>query len=157
MNWGDAILWGFVATIVLTTLLSGSRSLGFTRMDIPFMLGTMFTENRDRAVLYGFLLHMLNGWFFAVIYIAALQRAGLVNIWFGAMAGGVHALFLLTAGMSILPAVHPRMATEHSGPTPTRVLEPPGFLALNYGRRTPLASIFAHLVFGAILGYFYRP
>jgi hypothetical protein len=35
-------------------------------------------------------------------------------------------------------------------------LQPPGFLALNYGRRTPLVTVAAHLLYGAILGAFYR-
>lgn len=149
------MLWGFVATIVLTTLLSASRALGLTRMDISFMLGTCFTGNRDRAKWMGFLFHLFNGWAFALIYIAAFHSTGWANLWFGALIGLVHVLFVLTAGMLILPSIHPRMASEQYGPDPTRQLEPPGFLALNYGRQTPLASIFAHLVFGGILGYFY--
>ena len=37
----------------------------------------------------------------------------------------------------------------------TRQLEPPGFLALNYGARTPVSVVVAHLVFGIVLGAFY--
>jgi len=48
------------------------------------------------------------------------------------------------------------MATDARGPEPTRELEPPGFMALNYGRRTPLVTLLAHVLFGAILGTFYR-
>jgi hypothetical protein len=48
------------------------------------------------------------------------------------------------------------MASEQRGPEPTRQLEPPGFMALNYGRRTPLLTLLAHLVYGAIIGAFYR-
>jgi uncharacterized membrane protein YagU involved in acid resistance len=155
MNWGQALLWGFVATIVLTTLLSASRSMGLTRIDISFMLGTIFTGNRDHAKWLGFLFHLFNGWVFSFIYIAAFISTGWKNIWFGALIGLVHVLFVLIVGMMILPSIHPRMATEQHGPNPTRQLEPPGFLALNYGRNTPLASILAHVVFGAILGYFY--
>jgi hypothetical protein len=68
----------------------------------------------------------------------------------------VHGSFLLLAVMLMLPGLHPRMASEQRGPEPTRNLEPPGFLALNYGRRTPLSVILAHLMYGAILGAFYR-
>ena len=40
----------------------------------------------------------------------------------------------------------------------TRVqqLEPPGFLGLHYGVRTPLSVVLSHLAFGAILGAFLR-
>ena len=48
------------------------------------------------------------------------------------------------------------MASELRGPTPTRQLEPPGFLALHYGRRTPIVSIVAHMAYGAMLGGMYR-
>jgi len=36
-----------------------------------------------------------------------------------------------------------------------RQLEPPGFLALNYGFQTPASVVVAHLIFGASLGAFY--
>jgi hypothetical protein len=48
------------------------------------------------------------------------------------------------------------MASEQSGPEPTRMLEPPGFLASHYGRRTPLLVLLAHLVYGVIIGGFYQ-
>jgi hypothetical protein len=35
MNVGSAVLWGFVGTVVLTSLMSGSQGLGLTRMSIP--------------------------------------------------------------------------------------------------------------------------
>jgi RsiW-degrading membrane proteinase PrsW (M82 family) len=156
MNIGSALLWGFAATLVLTTLLSGSRALGLTRMDVPFLVGTMFTGNRDRAKWIGFAVHLLNGWIFAFIYFAAFHSTGWKTPWFGALIGLVHILFVLTAGMLILPSFHPRMASEQHGPNPARQLEPPGFFALNYGRQTPISSIVAHLLFGAILGFFYQ-
>jgi hypothetical protein len=71
--------------------------------------------------------------------------------------GLVHAAFVLTAGMRVLPGLHPRMASEQHGPTVTRQLEPPGFLALNYGYQTPVSVVVAHVIFGAILGAFYTP
>ena len=49
------------------------------------------------------------------------------------------------------------MASEIRGPTAVRQLEPPGFLARNYGLATPFTSLIAHVVFGAILGGLYRP
>jgi hypothetical protein len=34
------------------------------------------------------------------------------------------------------------------------LLEPPGFLLLNYGVRTPLVTLLAHLAYGALVGGF---
>lgn len=156
MNTRSVSLWGFVGTIVLTGLLAGSQGLGLTRMNLPYMLGAMVTPDRDRAKLVGFGMHMVNGWLFAGIYAAAFQSMRRATWWLGAAIGLVHALFVLVAGMTLLPALHPRMASEQHGPTPTKQLEPPGFLALNYGRRTPLSVLLAHLAYGTILGAFYR-
>jgi hypothetical protein len=47
------------------------------------------------------------------------------------------------------------MANEQYGPTVARQLEPPGFLGLHYGIRTPISVLIAHIIFGAILGSFY--
>ncbi len=156
MNWGSWLLWGFVGTVVLTSIMAGSQGAGLTRMNIPYMLGTMFTPNRDRAKLIGFAVHLVNGWLFSLIYVAAFHAWGGATWWRGALIGFVHAAFVLTAGMRLMPGLHPRMASEQQGPTVTRQLEPPGFLALNYGYRTPAFALLAHLVFGAILGGFYR-
>ena len=156
MNTRGTALWGFVGTIILTGLLSGSQGLGLTRMNIPYMLGTMVTPNRDRAKVAGFGMHLINGWLFAGLYAAAFQSLRRAGWWLGGAIGLVHSLFVLVAALPLLPAVHPRMASEQRGPTPTRQLEPPGFLALNYGRRTPISVVLAHLVYGGVLGAFYR-
>jgi hypothetical protein len=156
MNWGSWLLWGFVATVVLTTLMAGSQGLGLTRMSLPYLLGTMFTPDRDRARLVGVLVHLVNGWLFSLLYVAAFHSWGVASVARGALVGVVHAAFVLVVGMPALPSLHPRMANEQYGPTVVRQLEPPGFLALHYGVRTPLSVLLSHAVFGAILGGFYR-
>lgn len=155
MNVPSWLLWGFVGTIVLTTIMAGSQGMRLTRMNLPYMLGTMFTPSRDRAKLVGFIVHLFNGWLFSLLYVAAFHALDRATWWLGAIIGLVHAAFVLTAGMRIVPGLHPRMASEQRGPTVTRQLEPPGFLALNYGVRTPIFLVLAHLVFGAIVGAFY--
>lgn len=156
MNVRGTALWGFVGTVVLTGFMAGSQALGLTRMNLPFMLGTMTTPNRDRAKVAGFFMHLINGWLFAALYAAAFQSWRRSTWWLGAGVGLVHSLFVLLAGMPFLPSFHPRMATEQQGPTPTRHLEPPGYLALNYGKQTPFSIVLAHLAYGGILGAFYR-
>jgi uncharacterized membrane protein YagU involved in acid resistance len=155
MNWSSWLLWGFVGTVVLTTAMSASQGLRLTRMSLPYMLGTMFTPSRDRAKALGFALHLVNGWIFALVYVAAFNLWGMSAWWLGALVGLVHGVFVLTAGMRLVPGIHPRMASEDQGPTIVKQLEPPGFLALNYGVQTPISVIVAHLLFGAILGAFY--
>jgi uncharacterized membrane protein YagU involved in acid resistance len=125
-------------------------------MNLPYIVGAMFTPSRDRAKVLGFLAHLVNGWLFALIYIAAFHAWGGATWWRGALIGFVHAAFVLTAGMRLVPGLHPRMASEQQGPTVVRQLEPPGFLALNYGVQTPISVLIAHLIFGGILGGFYH-
>ena len=156
MSWGGWALWGFVGTIVLTTLSSAAQGLNLTRMNLPYMLGSMFTPDRDRAKLLGFGVHLVDGWLFSLLYVAAFTALHRATWWLGAAIGFVHAMFVLTAGMRLMPGLHPRMASEQHGPTVARQLEPPGFLALNYGVRTPISVIVSHLMFGAVLGGFYH-
>jgi len=156
MNWDSWLIWGFAATIVLTTISSATQGLGLTRMNLPYMLGTIFTPDRDKAKLYGFLIHLLIGWVFSLIYVLIFQQLGAAGWWRGALIGVIHALFVLVVAMALLPGLHPRMASEQHGPEAQNMLEPPGFLALHYGVQTPLAILISHSVFGAILGIFYH-
>jgi len=155
VNWSSWLVWGFASTIILTSILAGSQGIGLTRMNIPYMLGTIFTPSRARAKFIGFFLHFLNGWIFSLIYVAAFHVIGRATWWLGALIGLVQAVFVLTMALPILPALHPRMANEQYGPTVVRQLEPPGFLGLHYGWRTPISVLIAHAIFGSILGAFY--
>jgi hypothetical protein len=156
MSWSGWLLWGFVATLTLTMVLVASQELQVTRVNLPYVLGTMFTPQRSRAKLIGTLVHLLNGFIFSLLYVATFEFWGSASWWQGAAIGLVHAMGVLTIGMPLLPAIHPRMASEHEGPTARRQLEPPGFFAMHYGRRTPISIIAAHILFGAVLGIFYR-
>jgi len=156
MNWQSWLLSGFLATLALSTVLAGSQGLGLTRMNLPYLIGTFFTPDRERAKFYGFAIHVLNGMAFSILYVLVFEVRHLATWWFGMLLGLAQALFVLSVGMNLMPAVHPRMAREQHGPTATRQLEPPGFMALNYGLRTPISVFIAHAVFGAIVGALYR-
>jgi hypothetical protein len=155
MNVTSALIWGFGATVVLTTVLRGAQALGRTRIDLPFILGSMFTADRDRAKVYGYIVHLVNGWAFALLYCAAFESIDRAGLLIGGAIGLAHGAFVVAAGMPLLPAFHPRMAGDGWGPEPARQLEPPGNFALNYGWSTPLVTLLAHVVFGGILGGFY--
>ncbi|HWR17676.1 MAG TPA: hypothetical protein VN577_22795 [Terriglobales bacterium] len=156
MNWESWMLWGFVSTLLMTTMEFGGQALSFTRVDFPYMLGTIFTPDRERAKVYGFFVHLFNGWAFSLLYVLAFESWHQVSWWRGALIGVVHAAFVLLVVMSIMPGIHPRMASEQNGPTANRQLEPPGILGLNYGIRTPVSMLLSHVVFGIVLGSFYQ-
>jgi hypothetical protein len=53
-----------------------------------------------------------------------------------AAAAGPLRRFTLAFALPLLPYVHPRMASEYHAANAIRQLEPPGFLAMNYGYHT---------------------
>jgi hypothetical protein len=150
--WG-AVVGGLVGTIVLTTVLRAASEAGLTRMDIPFLLGTAFSEDRVRAKLIGYALHFVFGLVFALGYWAVFATLDQSGALLGALLGLLHALFAGTALVNvILPAVHPRMGTGFDAAGSSPLLEPPGFMLTNYGRRTMLMMIAAHVAYGGIVG-----
>jgi hypothetical protein len=146
------MLWGLVATAAQAAVLFGSQRLGYSRLSLPFLIGTMFTGERSAANAAGAVFYSLGGWLFAFIYYFLFSELGGAGGWLGALIGTLHGLVLLTTLAPLMPYVHPRMATEYDGPNYRRRLQPPGFLALHYGYRTPLTTLVAHAVYGAILG-----
>lgn len=84
----SAFAGGVVGTLVLTTMIRAAGELGLTRMDLPFLLGTTLTEDRQRAKAIGYAMHLAlgimfglgDGWFFASI--------GRSSWWPGALLGG---------------------------------------------------------------------
>ena len=152
--WG-ALAGGAVGAVVLASGLRVAQEAGWTRLDVPLLLGTVFTENRSRATALGYGLHLLNGLLFALVYFAIFDAVGRAGWLFGLALGAVHAAFV-TGGLVnvVLPAVHPRMGTPWTDAEETPLLEQPGFLLVNYGPRTAATTLALHLVYGAIVGAF---
>jgi hypothetical protein len=148
-------LAGFVATVVLTTIEAGSQQARLSRMSIPYLLGSILTEGREKAKWVGFLIHLVNGEIFALVYVALFHFWG-AGVWRGLLIGLAHAAVVLLVVVPLLPSIHPRMASEEQGPTVTRQLEPPGPLALHYGASTPLFVVLGHAAYGIILGLLYK-
>lgn len=152
--WG-ALAGGAVGTVVLTSGLRLSQELGLTRMDLPLLLGTMFTERRAAASVIGYVVHFVNGLLFSLVYAAVFLATDHAGWLFGLALGAVHAAFAGGGLVTILlPAVHPRMGSAWSDARETPLLEPPGFMLFNYGRRTVLITLVLHLAYGTLVGGF---
>lgn len=152
--WG-ALAGGLVGTLVLTTTLRGANELGLTRVDLPFLLGTAVTADRARAKAIGYLMHLIAGELFAVVYFAIFSAIHTTGWATGALFGFLHGIVSATALVNILlPVVHPRMGSSLSAANTSPLLEPPGFLMRNYGRGTLVATLLAHIAYGAIVGGF---
>jgi hypothetical protein len=145
---------GFVGTLVLTTLLRAASELGMTRMDLPFLLGTIVTDHRRRAKVWGYVFHFAVGLAFAAGYGAFFIAVGRSGWGLGALLGTVHGLFVATVLVNVLlPIVHPRIGTPETSAAEIALLEPPGFLMLNYGRSTLFLTLIGHVLYGAIIGW----
>jgi len=152
-NLDAVLLWALVATALMTTVLQGAQGLGLSRLSLPFLFGTFVTADRSRAVLVGSVLYLGGGWAFAVLYFLIFASLGQASWWLGGLIGALHGVFLLVS-MPMMAQLHPRIASEYDAPSGVPKLEPPGFMGLNYGRQTPLATIVGQVVYGAVLGGF---
>lgn len=152
MDWAGWALFGLVATAALTAVMITAQLAGLTRLDIPLMLGTLFTEDPDRARVIGFFVHLGVGQCFALGYAAMFALIDGASWWLGGLLGLLHAMVALCLLVPLLVGVHPHMASERAGPSSTATLEPPGLFGLNYGIQTPLVALVAHLVYGVVLG-----
>jgi hypothetical protein len=157
MDWSGWAVFGLAATATLTAVLMVAQFAGLTRLDLPLMLGTVAVADPDRARVVGFFAHLVNGQVFALGYAAAFAAADGSSWWAGALLGTLHGAVALVAIGPLLPAVHPNMASERSGLSSGPALEPPGPLALNYGRATPVVTLVAHVAFGLALGLLLGP
>jgi hypothetical protein len=145
-----------VGTSVMTALMETAQARRLTRMSLPYILGTMMSDRRSLIRVYGSLFHFVNGMLFASGYALVFERLKRSGPLTGAAVGGLHGMAALVAILPIVQDVHPRMGQEDEGPDPTPMLQPPGFMALNYGIQTPAVTMVAHLVYGGIVGTMYR-
>jgi hypothetical protein len=157
MDWTGWATFGFVATVALTAIMVASQSVGLSRMDVPLMLGTIFTADPDRARVAGLLVHLVNGQVFALMYVAAFAHLQMATWWLGLLFGLAHGVFALALIVPVLPGVHPRMESSRAGLHLPASLEPPGAFSLNYGRETPVVTLIAHAAYGLILGALITP
>lgn len=150
-----ALAGGFAGTLVLTTVLRAATELHLTRMDLPFLLGTVVTEDRARAKVIGYGAHFGFGLVFALGYFGLFAAIGRHDWWLGALFGLGQSLFVGTFLVNVLlPVVHPRMGTPFSDAGTVALLEPPGFMLRNYGLQTPVVSLAAHTLYGTTIAVF---
>jgi hypothetical protein len=153
----SALAGGVIGTLAMTTIIRAATELGITRMDLPLLLGTVASENRRKARAFGYVMHFVLGAAFAEAYGGCFAIVGHASWRLGALIGALHAVFTAAVLVSVLlPVVHPRMATADTAANEITLIEPPGFLMLNYGRGTILVTLVAHVAYGALIGLIVR-
>jgi hypothetical protein len=63
----SVLLWGLVASAAMVAVLQGSQGLRLSRLNLPFLIGSMFSGRRRRAVIVGMTVYLIGGWVFAVL------------------------------------------------------------------------------------------
>ena len=152
MDWAGWATFGFVATVVLTGIMVASQLLGLSRMHLPLILGTIFVGDPDRARVVGFLIHLVNGQIFALLYAGAFALIGRASWWLGALFGLVHGLDEGLADPSLEPLmvrVRGRVRAD------ARIGEPDGpdrerIVFLDHSRKRPLRSSNSFLTGGTL-------
>ena len=153
----SAIAGGVIGTLAMATIMKAASEFGLSRMDLALLLGTVVTANRRKARAFGYVFHFLIGIAFAVAYGGFFAIIGRSSWQMGILLGALHAIFISTVLVSVLlPVVHPRMATPDTAANTITLIEPPGFLMLNYGRSTFVVTLVAHIAYGALVGLIVR-
>jgi hypothetical protein len=151
---GPELAGGLLGTLLLTSILRAGSELGFTRMDLALIIGTTVTKDRRRARAIGHAMNLVFGFLFALAYGGVFRLLGRASWELGAIFGALHAIFVGTVVINVLlPAVHPLMGTPETSANEYALIEPPGFLMLNYGRNTFFFTLVAHAAFGAVVGW----
>ena len=152
MTMWRALAGGFAGTLVLTTSLRAASELGLTRMDLPFLLGSGLTANRLKAKALGYLLQFV----FGIVFALVVRRAVLLH------RGGPDGCSARDSGRCTRCSLAPSWstccfrscirgwATTFTAADSAPLLEPPGFMMLNYGRATPIISVLGHMAYGAV-------
>lgn len=147
LSW-PLLLWaGFTATIAVTWLSFVARRYGWTRLSPVRVLGCLFTDNADGigSRILGTLLHFaVGGVVLAFIYGIIFELIGRADIPLGIALGLAHGVL---AGL-LLPVL-----TAHGHCT--GAVRDPGIFGWKLGLITPLGLLFAHALYGGVLGYVY--
>lgn len=141
-GFGRALLAGLVATVVFTLLLELAPAMGLPPMNVPALLGGMFGLN---SLALGWMMHLVISVGLVVVYAYGFARRLAGPAWLRGLQFGVLPwLVMMVMIAPLLGVLDPMLAKT-----------PPGFFMLHMGAMAPLASLMAHLIYGAVGGAVY--
>lgn len=143
-----ASLAGAVATVLLSALLFLAPAFGFPFVDIPHLMGGIFTGDATTAFWLGFWIFFVGGWiivpaFFSVFW-PMLPGDNEVNFSHALVKGLAWGAILWVLSGLLLPVLGWINQLDALGN--------PGFFALGEGVLAALGVLLGHLVYGAALG-----
>jgi uncharacterized membrane protein YagU involved in acid resistance len=141
-NFGRAVLAGLIATIIMSIIQAMAPMMGFPRMDIAAMMGSMF----GGSLVLGWVVHLMMGsivWAAVYAYVAEPRLGG--PPWArGLIYGFMLAAFVLIIGFPLVGTMFASLTLK------------PGFLSMGMGGATAtMGVIIGHLAYGLVLGVIY--
>ena len=134
-----AVVAGISATVVMT-LFTYMSALMNIKMDIPAMLSTMFGGN----LLMGWIMHFMIGIILAINYSVVFYSNYRINpIWLRGAIFGI--IPWLMAQLFVMPIMNMMNGMSFSS----------GLFSGSI--MMAMASLFGHLIFGAVVGIIYKP
>lgn len=113
--------------------------MGFPKMDIIGMLGTMFTRPGTGATVLGAVVHFMMGAIFAIIYVILWTNVMGNSTWlWGLIFGIVHGIVAIIV-MPMMKGMHPR--PEHAN--------------IEMGSMTVIGMLMGHAIFGLVVALVY--
>lgn len=147
-NWALSFFAGVVGAVLMTILFALGRAFGGD-FNLELILGSWITRGVGVGTwVLGFIVHVLLGGAFGVVYAAAFhtwRRTGMA----AGLALSIPHVLLAGLFFWILPSIHAAMPERPEFPVP-------GYLAVHYGTLAVLQLVLFHLVYGAVVGEIYR-
>lgn len=135
---------GLAGTVVITILMFSIRA-GGRKLDLPYLLGTRFTDiqNRSRVYTIGFVMHFAAGAAWGAMYVLTLTAMGVNPDWpAGILWGFAHGIFIGVV-MSTMGEQHPYIGDG-------KPIEEPGILGSNWSPAMPYLVLGLHIIYGVV-------
>jgi uncharacterized membrane protein YagU involved in acid resistance len=113
-----ALVAGFIATMVMTAMMTMASKAGMTRMPpMPPVMGSMMSGDRRKAMAIGSMLHfvVMGTIVFGIGYALVFRALGSTAWWLGVVIGLVHGMAVGLVFMPMMPFRHPWMDAQLVG------------------------------------------
>ncbi len=150
---GSAIVAGLVGGFAFLMVVTMGLAVGMTRMNFLYVLGSMLAPKSPRSTVYtlGLAIHAMASAAFGLVHAGILHAIGVTSVGQAAgwdlLIGGVHGLVVLMVLPMALELMHPLVRRGE--------IERPRIALTGFGSGTPIGSLMAHIVFGAVTGAIY--
>ena len=136
----SVVITGLIATAVMSTALYAVHWKGFANADMINAVGSLFTRSEGDALSVGLAVHFLSGVIFAVLYIGfwSVLAVGSVQayVMLGLITGFAHGFVVSFLLVAVVAQHHPIERFR------------------NAGIGVAAAHLFAHVIYGAVMGFF---